>query len=344
MAQVVDSSNLVEFVTTGKVPEFKPPEAPKSDAKSESAAGTEAKQTQGEQAAPEKSEKPAGEQARGDDGKFVKKDEAAKPAASDDDDDADLPERVRKQIGKKHRRMMEAEEFARERDTAAERERRRADAAERELERIRGGKSDGPKAGEDEGSDPDEPKQADFKTVGDYARAMIKYEAKKAGEAGRAQATQQRQQEHHDAIVGKFVERRDAFKAVTPDFDEVVEGAAIETGPHIAQYLVESEMGPHLGYHLAKNPDEITRLRKLSPSRQMAELGKLEVKLEAAKAPAPANGANGARPAASDVSRAPAPISPLEGKSTPVTKDPSQMSVSELREYRRQEARAKSAR
>jgi hypothetical protein len=31
MPQVVDASNLLEFTTTGKVADFKPPEAPKAD-------------------------------------------------------------------------------------------------------------------------------------------------------------------------------------------------------------------------------------------------------------------------------------------------------------------------
>lgn len=344
MAQVVDSSNLVELVTTGKVPEFKPPEAPKPDAKPAESTSAEAKTDPGAQDTAAKADKPAGEQVRDEKtGQFVKKDDAAKAATTDDDDDADLPERVRKQIGKKHRRMMEAEEFARERDQAAVRERARAEAAERELERLRGGKSGGPSSEKQEGSDPDEPKPDDFKTVGEYTRALTKYHVDKAATNARTQAAQNRQQEQANAVIAAHVERQDKFRESTPDYDEVIEAASKVETPHlVVQYLVESDVGPQLAYHLAKNPDEISRLSKLSPSRQLAELGKLEAKLEAKPAPA-ANG-NGAKLAASEVSRAPAPIQPLDAKTTPVQKDPSQMTVSELRAFRQQEARAKAAR
>lgn len=149
MPQVVDSSNLVQLVTTGQVPEFKPPEAPKPETKPDAPTGAkteDAPKPGGEAKAAEgaaKAEPDKVEQARDEKGQFTKAEDSKgeKPKASDDDDDADLPERVRRQIGKKHRRMMEAEEFARERDADAVRERSRADAAERELERIRGSKS-----------------------------------------------------------------------------------------------------------------------------------------------------------------------------------------------------------
>ncbi len=349
MVQVVNAENLAQLATTGSVPEFKAPEAAKPDAKPDQAANVNADASK-----PNGDAKPDGGAAKADAGKdepardangqFVKaddakKDDAAKADKSDDDDDAELPERVRKQIGKKHRRMMEAEEFARERDQAADRERVRADAAERELQRLRGGKSDGPKAGEGDSVDPEEPKQADFKTVGEYSRALIKYEAKKAAEAGRRQHTQRQQQEQANALTSAFAQRQDEFRKANPDYDKIVGAADIETTPAMMQYLIESEVGPALTLHLANNPEEISRLRKLSPSRQMAELGKLEIKLEKPAAPAKAD----AGPS-KEISKAPAPIAMLEGKTTPVQKDPSQMSVSELREFRRQEALAKAGR
>src|SRR5690242_9627584 len=81
MAQVVDSSNIEQFVTTGKVDEFKAPDVPQ------------------ETIEPAKKAEEATEKV--DD-----------KASKDEDDDSDLPERVRQQIGKKHRAMKEAEEFA----------------------------------------------------------------------------------------------------------------------------------------------------------------------------------------------------------------------------------------
>lgn len=332
MPQVVNSENLVQLVTTGTVPEFKAPEV---TTEAKPAEPTEAKPNGEAKPEGEAKAEPKSEPARDESGKFVKADEVA-DKKSDDDEDAELPERVRKQIGKKHRRMMEAEEFARERDQAAERERIRAEAAERELERIRAGKSEGPKPGEGKSVDPDEPQPGDFKTVGEYTRALTKYEVSKAAKEARANAHVSKQQEQANAAIAAFVKRQDEFREANPDYDDIVSAADIEAPPAVMQYLVESDVGPALTLHLCKHPDEVSRLRKLSPSRQVAELGKLEIKFEK-KAESPA----GEKPTAREVSKAPAPIAPLEAKTTPIQKDPSQMSVSELREHRRQEALAK---
>jgi hypothetical protein len=107
MAQVVTNENMLDLIQNRQVPEFKAPEAKPADAP---AAGGSSSEPSKEGSAPA-TDAPA----RGADGKFVKADEAAKPddtaaKAADDDDgeDADLPERVRRQIGKKHRAMKEA--------------------------------------------------------------------------------------------------------------------------------------------------------------------------------------------------------------------------------------------
>jgi hypothetical protein len=352
MAQVVDATNLVQLATTGSVPEFKAPEtvkAPEAKADVSTAAKPSDAPAPGGEAKPAdgaaKTDAGTGEPARDEKGQFIKAEDKAKGEAPkpDDDDDADLPERVRKQIGKKHRRMMEAEEFARERDQAAVREQRRAEAAERELERLRSGKSDGPKPGSSESVDPDEPKQGDFKTVGEYTRALVKYEAEKAGKQSKANAETSRQQERANATLVAFGERQDEFRKANPDYDDVVSAANLEVSPAMTTYLIESDLGPALMLHLSRNPEEVSRLGKLSPSRQVAELGKLEIKLEKKADPPPSKG-DETKPTAREVSKAPAPIAPLEAKTTPVQKDPSQMSVSELRDHRRQEALAKQAR
>jgi hypothetical protein len=91
-----------------------------------------------------------------------------------------------------------------------------------------------------------------------------------------------------------------------------------------------------LGYELAKNRDEFDRIAKLPPIRAIAALGKLEDKLFSKAAPE----AKAPAAPATQVSRAPAPITPLEGKSTTVAKDPSQMSFAELRAHRQAERAA----
>jgi len=343
MPQVLNSENLIESITTGKVPEFKPPtaaapEAPKPEVKpTDSPVATPAVTTAAET-------KTVETPPRGEDGKFVKADQTADAAAkaaddgkkADADDDVVLTKKIERLINKKHRAMIEAEEFATGEARRAIAAEQRAADLQRQIDELRGTKS----GSETRGAGPagDEPKPEDFNTVGEYTRALVKYEAKQAGKSAAQNAEVSRQQAQANEVIGQFVERQKSFKKATPDYEEALEAADFEI-PNIAQqYLVESEFGPQLAYHLAKNPDVAASLRKLSPARVIAQLGKLETQFEK-----PVEPAKSAAPAANGVSKAPAPIQPLEAKSTPVQKDPSQMNFQELRAYRQAQAQAKRA-
>lgn len=340
MAQVVTNENMLEFIQNRQVPEFKAPDAKPADAP---AAGGNASEPSKEGSSPAV-ETPA----RGADGKFVKTDEqavkpadtAAKTADDDehDDDGAKLSDAVKRKIdkivAKKHRAMKEAEEFGREEYRERKAAVERAEALQRELDALKAGKS-GTGPASDKGDDK-EPKPEDFKTVGEYAKALTKYEVAQAQKSEKAQRTQDTQKQQIEAVQQQFAERVAATAKDIPDYHEVVEAADWEIPHHMQAYIVDSENGARLGYHLAKHREEFDRIAKLSPIRAFAELGKLEDKLTAK----PVVPAEKPAPAATQVSRAPAPITPLEGKSTTVTKDPSQMTFQELRAHRQAERAA----
>jgi len=331
--QVVTSENFQQLVETGTVPEFKPPAEAIAKAADAAVVAEPAK----------------GEQPRGEDGKFVAKDaevkadkvdEAAKAAVDDDEDDADLPERVRKQIGKKHRAMKEAEEFARTTYSDLTAERQRADALQREIEALKGTKSQAQPE-----KDSKEPNPDDFKTVGEYAEALAEYKVEKKFAEREARAEQQRREQAAQQAQAELNEAITKVAKEFPDYAEVVGDCDIDMPPHITVYLATNgEAGVRLGYHFAKpeNRAEYDRIAKLSPIRAIAELGKLEDRLAKPKAkdPKPEEGTAADR----TVSRAPSPITPLNASATAVTKDPSKMSVQELREYERQQRVARAAR
>jgi hypothetical protein len=332
MAQVLTNDNMVEFIQTRQAPEFKVPEAKPADAP--------AAEPSKEGTAPDASKDAPRDLTTG---KFVKADgekpakaegETAAPAAESDDDDPALTEKIRKLIAKKHRAMKEAEEFGRDEARRALAAEQRAEALQKQIDALAGTKSGtGPASGE--AVDSDEPKPEDFKTVGEYTRALTKYEVAKAKREGLENASKQREQSQAAERAETFAKRQTDFMKATPDYEDVV-GEADFDFPNVGmQYMVESEYGPQLAYHFAKNPSEADRLRTLSPGRVLAELGKLEAKFE--KQPEPAKPAVVATPS---VSRAPAPIIPLEGKSTTVAKDPSQMTFQELRAHRMAERAA----
>ena len=340
--QVVTNENLVQLIQTGKVDDFKPPEAPAVAVKE-------------------------GEQARDDGGKFVKPDapldtstekadkadtaaesEAGKSkevAGTTEEEDPksenygdDLPEKARKKIGNKHRLMKEAEEFAeREFDRRKAAERR---AAELEEENLKLKAKSGPaQEGNDKSQDLKEPVPEDFKTVAEYARAVIKYEKALDARASVEQEQKSSVEKERERLGAAFKKQEAEVIAAHPDYRETVNRFDPSDLPgHIAQYLIES--GPLLTYQLAKlSVIERNRITQLSPIRAIAELGKLEAKLEK---PAAKQESSTEQPA---VSKAPSPIKPLSGDgAVPVNKDPATMSFQELREYERQREAERRAR
>lgn len=349
--QVVTNENIGELIATGRVADFKPPVEAKPDASPGSSTNG------GKEPAAAGVDKTAegASQGRGADGKFAPADSKAdaKSAAPNDDDDADLPDRVRRQIGKKHRQMKEAEEFAVTEGRRALSAESRASALQAELDALKGKPASKDSTSAVPADDP-EPKMEDFKTVGEYTRQLTKWEVRQAANAAVAKGVKASEQAAAQAEAREqangFVERQEKFQESTPDYEAVLEDCELELHNAGMQYMVESEVGPQLAYWLAlpQNQHHINRLNKLSPARMIAELGKLEDKLDAS-AQQPAGKDPGQKPAgngaaASDnarqVSKAPAPIVPLvpdAAGNTATHKDPQAMSFAELREYRKQE-------
>lgn len=350
MPQVVNSENLIEFVQTGKAPQFKPPAAPGPDRPvAPPINGTDASVPASPSAAPAPTPK---EPVRDASGKFTKPPEGDKttPAAAssdkDEDGEADLPEVVRRKIDKKHRQLKEAEEFAKSEWRRAHEAEQRAEQLEQRLKAFeKSGPASEPKA-------PKEPKPEDFTTVGEYTDALVTYRVDQRLREEKAKVEREAEQREREAREREFGKRMSEARAKHDDFEEVlrsIKGTDLErVHMDVVEYIQESDHGPDLLYHLAKNPDVLDRLRKLSPRRFVAELGKLEAKWEVPAAPAAKDEtptlSQVATPTATPVSKAPAPIAPLNTAGVaPVAKKPEDMSVQELREYRRQQERQKRA-
>lgn len=167
-----------------------------------------------------------------------------------------------------------------------------------------------------------EPKREDFEDFEKYLEARADYRADQKvserlkSEREAQQGNERRTQEAagQAKIAQSWTEREKAFQASKSDYDDVAtafteRGGEIETLSREARMaLVESEVGPALLYHLAKNPDDLDRLADLSPASQIRELGKLETKVSmpakrTTSAPAPANITKGGATAEKDPSK-----------------------------------------
>ncbi|CAB4121099.1 hypothetical protein UFOVP154_25 [uncultured Caudovirales phage] len=299
--QVIDQSNINQFLETGKVDEFKAPGDKPVDQKAE----------------PEKDEKAA---------------KAAEVVEGVEGDDLELPEKARRAIGKKHRAMKEAQEAQADADAFAEtqyRERLQADKRAADLEaRLKALESKEAAPVEDK----NEPKPEDFPDAVQFARALAKYESEKAVAADRKARADEAAQKERERMDSQRIARNKEFAKDHPDYEEVVAGLTdndLIVPPHLTQYLMEADTAPALMYHFAKHPSDFERIAALSPIRSIAAIGKLEATLEATpKADTP-------EPVVDKkvTSKAPAPIAPLSGNVGTVHKELKDMNTRETIEY-----------
>lgn len=238
--------------------------------------------------------------------------EAKEAPKGEDDDDKDLTEKVRQKIGKKHREKMEAEEFAEQQYNERRAAEKRADQLEAQLKDMQEKSRPAP-------VEAIEPKQEDFATVQDYIKAMVAFNLKIERDAERKKSEQERQEQHALKVQNEFAASLEAMSKKYADFEDVTAAANITLPTVVTEYLLESDSKAELGYKLAvmyrDDRAELNRILNLSPIRAIAELGKLEAGLE--KKP------DAAKPEVAKVavSKAPAPITPIEGKSAPVNPD-----------------------
>lgn len=131
------------------------------------------------------------------------------------------------------------------------------------------------------------------------ARAEAETAAKTATETAQREAAEKAQADYVAKTEANWKERRDKAAAEIPDFAEFAESDKVTISEPMGFAIKTADNGPQIAYHLGKNPTEAARIAALPLGMQIFEMGKLAATL-----------AIPARPA---VSRAPAPIAPLNG-------------------------------
>ena len=154
-----------------------------------------------------------------------------------------------------------------------------------------------------------EPQLSDFdgQSIDAYLQAHSKWAQKTMMAQARQEALEAVRQEKQQATLQQKVQEA---RKTLPDWDEVMANNQVPALEDTAQFLLMSDVGPQLAYHLQKNPSEHQRLNSLPQMRRLAELGKLEDKLSANPVVTPKK-----------VTQAPTKMSTPSG-SAPVTLDP----------------------
>lgn len=175
------------------------------------------------------------------------------------------------------------------------------------------------------------PQPGQFATYEEFSEALADYKADlkvRSVLAERdAQAAQRAEKAARQAQQATFAERVSIAQQSIADFDQVVGQAEVEISSHLREILLDSDAGPVLAYVLAKNPDELRRISKMSPLTAAREMGRLEAALAQ-------NGAPPSAPANRPVSNAPPPAR-TTATGTSASKDPARMSMDEYVSWRR---------
>ena len=135
-----------------------------------------------------------------------------------------------------------------------------------------------------------------FETYEDYADVLAE---RKAEELLARRDNARQQSELQDAYHDREEVARDRYD----DFEQVAYNPNLPITDYMAQTIQSSDIGPDVLYYLGANPKEADRIARLAPILQAKEIGKLEASLSS-------------NPPVRKTSTAPAPIAPVNARST----------------------------
>lgn len=153
------------------------------------------------------------------------------------------------------------------------------------------------------------PKLDQYTNVEDYVEAVADWKLEQRDQVGKRTEAESQQKTVFDKTEKIYASAEKLAGFDRDAFDE------LPLTTSIAQAIIESDIAPKLMAHMAANPEEVDRIAKLSPARQAAEIGKLEVKLSAVKDV--------------KVSKAPAPIKTVGARGGEVGKSIENMTMAE---------------
>jgi len=140
---------------------------------------------------------------------------------------------------------------------------------------------------------------------------------------------EQQQKQRAKALDDQFAVRHQEFAQKTPDYLVTISNPAL-TFMHgeFLEAIKDSEKGPEIAYHIAKNPQLVARLAAKDVSQRLREFGRIEAELSR-PAPPP------------KVTTAPPPPAPIGGGSAGGEIDPSKMPINDWMAWRTKQLREK---
>lgn len=191
----------------------------------------------------------------------------------------------------------------------------RADAAEARLKELEAkqNKEEKPKTSE-------KPTPDQFTDIDKYAEALEKYGREQALIEHEKKQKEDQAKAQQEKVMAAWNKQLETARKEIEDFDEVLNDSSVSTndfGAEIQAAIVESEVGANLLYYFAQNPDVVNKLKGMTLTAALREVGKIEVKLEKKEEKKEEKPA----PKVVQKSNAPAPIKPVGTSSKGSTSD-----------------------
>ena len=149
------------------------------------------------------------------------------------------------------------------------------------------------------------PSRDEFATDEEHQRASLDHViAKRAEELAEKKLAERRERETMEQSTAAFWEKADELTERFPDFDSVVRDPDLPLNGPILEFVMDSDIGPELAYHLGKHKGEALKLARMSPVKAVMRL--LEIQNEIKSKPK------------ARISAAPEPMQPVgnRGRST----------------------------
>lgn len=218
--------------------------------------------------------------------------EPAKP------DEAEKPKKQTPQ-----ERIHELASKRREAEANAAAEKRRADELEARLMALEAGKA----APIEQAN---KPVRESYASDDEFIEALGDWKADQAIIRREQQQQEARLKAESEAIDTAFAARVDKTVKDIPDFAEVVGAANVQIPDFLVMAIKESEQGPLLTYYLAQHQEEARKIAAMRPVQALKQLMQIEAGLVADAGPE----SSVSQP---KTKRAPEPITPVKGTTTP---------------------------
>ncbi len=173
------------------------------------------------------------------------------------------------------------------------------------------------------------PDPTQFTDMGEYSTALEDWTREQTRQQIEQENRTRTETERAAKVASDWTSRISKTKETVEDFDDVVGQSTAIVSDQVRDAIIESDLGPQILYHLAKNPDEADKMRDMTVMGALRYLGRIEAQLEKKPEPVVPQPAVVAKP-----STAPAPITPLKGGSVPDSSDGENLSYADYKAKR----------